>query len=330
VPKTSGKMTDWERAICARLKTIREAIRWSQSAFAEQLGISKDQLASIEYGRTPLRYDIAWRLRQGFGISLRWLEEGVGIADHAEHDALPMPGATGLSPRVLLSKVVRNFPFGRSEKLVPVGPEAPAIGKPKAAAKAKLSEKNSDPAKIAKAVTAVIGGRESATGKTDAMHRAIHEAFLKGMVEDWIASAPLSKVEELTNLLMRTVNGFLSSFPDQPVAEIDARSDAVMWERIRAANARRILVAKEFHKKGLTDVDALVTLPPVKSQLKNLLADANRLTEEPGKKSELADFLGAPLASVSRWLSGKREPGGEITLQLLRWVKQQEGTKKNP
>ena len=63
-------MSDWERAICARVKTARESINWSQASFAEQLGITRDQLASIEYGRTPLRYNIAWRLRLAFGISL--------------------------------------------------------------------------------------------------------------------------------------------------------------------------------------------------------------------------------------------------------------------
>jgi hypothetical protein len=68
----------------------------------------------------------------------------------------------------------------------------------------------------------------------------------------------------------------------------------------------------------------------VKSQLKNLLADLNRLTKESGKKTELAEFLGAPLTSVSRWLSGEREPGGETTLRLFHWVKQQERQPNTP
>jgi transcriptional regulator with XRE-family HTH domain len=74
----------------------------------------------------------------------------------------------------------------------------------------------------------------------------------------------------------------------------------------------------------LTNTESDAKLPPVKSQLENLLADLNHLTKESGKKTELADFLGAPLASVSRWLSGEREPGGETTLKMLRWVEQQE------
>jgi len=74
----------------------------------------------------------------------------------------------------------------------------------------------------------------------------------------------------------------------------------------------------------LTEPLSTAKLAPVKSQLDNLLAGLDRLVKEPGSKTALAGFLGAPLASVSRWLSGKREPGREITLKMLRWVEQQE------
>ena len=77
-------------------------------------------------------------------------------------------------------------------------------------------------------------------------------------------------------------------------------------------------------KRVLTQASTCGIVPPVKAQLDNLLAKLNRLTQEPGKKTELAEFLGAPLASVSRWLSGKRDPGGETTLKMLRWVQEQE------
>jgi DNA-binding transcriptional regulator YiaG len=65
----------------------------------------------------------------------------------------------------------------------------------------------------------------------------------------------------------------------------------------------------------------------VKKQLPSLLERLNRATRETGKMSALADYLKAPLASVSRWLSGKREPGGETALQMLHWVEQQERQK---
>ena len=58
-------------------------------------------------------------------------------------------------------------------------------------------------------------------------------------------------------------------------------------------------------------------MPGFRERLKKALA-------ERGRKTALAKLLGVPLASVSQWLSGEREPGGEYTLKLLRWVEQQE------
>lgn len=59
----------------------------------------------------------------------------------------------------------------------------------------------------------------------------------------------------------------------------------------------------------------------VKAQLPSLLEQLRKATAEPGQKTALAKFLGAPLASVSRWLSGEREPGGETVLQMQAWLK---------
>jgi outer membrane biogenesis lipoprotein LolB len=96
----------------------------------------------------------------------------------------------------------------------------------------------------------------------------------------------------------------------------------------------------EMNSGSKTQIENDLTYPATfdsigqtKAQLPNLLARLNRATSKSGKMSALADYLGkatgqkVPLASVSRWLSGKREPGGEITLKLLQWVEQQERQK---
>jgi DNA-binding transcriptional regulator YiaG len=80
-------------------------------------------------------------------------------------------------------------------------------------------------------------------------------------------------------------------------------------------------------KKDLTETETSVRDIDVKAQLPILLERLKTAAEKSGKKSKLAEFLDVPLASVSRWLSGEREPGGEITLKLLRWVEQQERQK---
>lgn len=77
-------------------------------------------------------------------------------------------------------------------------------------------------------------------------------------------------------------------------------------------------------QNSLTDSSSAGKVPDVKSVLPDLRKRLKKATSRRGKKSELARFLGAPLASVSRWLSGLQEPGGETTLRLLTWVEQEE------
>jgi transcriptional regulator with XRE-family HTH domain len=58
--------------------------------------------------------------------------------------------------------------------------------------------------------------------------------------------------------------------------------------------------------------------------LKALLARVNRAAAARGKKTELAKFLGVSPQRVTNWLSFSRAPNGEITLQLLDWVRAEE------
>jgi len=83
---------------------------------------------------------------------------------------------------------------------------------------------------------------------------------------------------------------------------------------------------EQARKLKLPDAETSSNFAEVKAQLPSLLERLRKATAETGKKSELAEFLAkvtkanVPLASVSRWLSGEREPGGEIALQLDAWA----------
>lgn len=92
-----------------------------------------------------------------------------------------------------------------------------------------------------------------------------------------------------------------------------------------AVCCRRLADELERRNELLTKAESAGRTVGVKLQLPVLLERLKRATAKPGKKSELAKALRpvVPLASVSRWLSGEREPGGEVTLQLLKWVEQQ-------
>ncbi len=80
-------------------------------------------------------------------------------------------------------------------------------------------------------------------------------------------------------------------------------------------------------KKPIDNVSESVNIEGVKPQLPSLLERLKNATKQRGKKSALANFLGVPLARVSQWLSGDREPGGETTLRMLKWVERQERQK---
>ena len=173
-------------------------------------------------------------------------------------------------------------------------------------------------------VLSVFSGQEVATGKTDPRHRSVHAEFLRGQVDEWISRIPLGHVEAFTDKLAVTARAFIESFPPERGQVVDRRTAELMWDRIRAANARKILVPLQSKKTVLTDITVSDKHAAVKSPMANLLDRLNEATIQRGMKSTLAKFMGVPLANVSQWLSGEREPGGETTLRLLHWVEQQE------
>ncbi len=74
---------------------------------------------------------------------------------------------------------------------------------------------------------------------------------------------------------------------------------------------------------GYDTVSEMVTLLKLRAELKALTAGY-------GRKTELAKFLGVTRTTVSRWIVGGKEPGGEVTLKLLNWVEQQKEQQKSP
>jgi predicted transcriptional regulator len=70
----------------------------------------------------------------------------------------------------------------------------------------------------------------------------------------------------------------------------------------------------------------------VKSELEKLIARVKRQASKPGAKAELARFLEVDPPRITEWLhddpESRKEPGGQYTLRLLKWVEQQE-RKKN-
>jgi len=112
MPKESGLVDQREREIGQRVQRARERINWPQPAFAAELDISRDRLASVEYGRTPLRYPDGYRLCAIFDINPDWLANGVGeMTSSLVLPNLPMP--EGLPPKAMFSRIYDQFVKGK-------------------------------------------------------------------------------------------------------------------------------------------------------------------------------------------------------------------------
>jgi transcriptional regulator with XRE-family HTH domain len=297
MPKPSGKMTPAEREICARLKFFRETIAWSQKRFAMLLGLTYNQLASIEYERTPLRYGIAWKVREFFGLSLSWMAEGKYPPNEPDLDPWPNP-ETLKTRRFLLSEVTETLRFS--------DPKNPAV---------KEREK----------VWFEKHRKETSLGPS----RSVLLAVVKHSLAQWLARVPDANLRDFAGQIYEFADNYVSRFSKESGIKVGVRTRALIWGEMREEiNKRLSRKAAEF--QHLTETSTCRNVPTVKSEwtvLKRRLQDA---TAKPGTKTMLADFLGVDLTRVSQWLTDSknaREPGGEYTLKLLRWVEQQERQK---
>ncbi len=272
MPQPKGQAGDVESQIAKRVSIVRNLSQLSQREFAQVLGVNRDRIANVEYGRTPLDVGLAEKIIQRFGVNLVWLATG---ADQ-------MTPYIGL-PSDLPIKISSSDPFSIVSK--------------ECEASAGLTNKRIQQWSCSGLML------NSIADKLRDIHEDSFDAFYKKL-----ASA---------------ANDIFNSFPPQTPKDL-------LSSRLKRGVAIRSYLEK-YHPElpskkeiDLTDTASSEKLSGVKAQLPNLLERLNRATKESGKMSALAKFLDVPLASVSRWLSGKREPGGEITLKMLHWVEQQE------
>jgi len=280
-----------QRGICARFKECREKLGWSQPDFAAALGITLDQLASIEYARTPLRYGIAWKMRLISGLSLDWLATGGPSPDMANADTLSSQYPNGPSNDALLSEVF--------DVACPLTAEH--LRKRQMRSRVKLDD-------------------------ADMRQRSFIEMMLKGQLRLWLSRAPAGSVKDLSDSICKLCEEFLAHLPAELKPVVDARFDELVWNKMRAELSIQRIPNISTPNLKLTDAATYSIVAEVKAQLPSLLERLEKATAESGKKSELAEFLAratkanVPLASVSRWLSGEREPGGEVALLLDVWA----------
>jgi transcriptional regulator with XRE-family HTH domain len=298
VPRTHPMPAE-EKAICRRLRQFRLFTGLSQAEFASLAGLDQRAYASYEYARSQLNYPAAWGILRAFRqLSPQWLAEGQGTMLDTYFVSYPMPAETGLGPRALYSLVyemsLRALLF-QSRSAWNVAPDKPF-----------------PLFRVGGGIVSRLEGRQ---------------IFLD-ILTGWLAGRPDARINDFLNDLLDQCSQVLDRHPrDEDEMAIKRRVQEML-----AAEAKMALgLGKYSQNQGLTNVSESVKVPPVKSQLPSLVDRLKRATEQRGTKSALAKYLGVPLASVSQWLSGEREPGGETTLRLLHWVQQAEAQQnQNP
>jgi len=298
-------MNDREREICARVKEFREHVDWSQKDFAAQLGISLNQLASIEYARTPLRYDIAWKLRTLFGLSLEWLSVGELMPNSVVNDNLPAPQSTGLTAFALLSEV--------SDKVH--GPTSEIHHAKKKGRKLKID-------------------------KAELSHRAFIAYGLREQIDVWVSKVPDGYTADFADKFFQLVKAYLQALPIEPDEMIEARMDALLWDKMRRDLRGRLPRAEKEPKKDLAgaqdkcktyvdnreNTDSLSGMRSAVPKWSELKKSILRLTSRHGGKAALAKEAGVSRQVLGNWLSDDSHgtPNADHTLWLFRWVQKQQ------
>ena len=61
-----------------RIKMVRESLQLSQREFGEKLGVSRDVISNIEYGRVQPKELLVRHICDLYGVDKKWLQTGEG------------------------------------------------------------------------------------------------------------------------------------------------------------------------------------------------------------------------------------------------------------
>lgn len=61
-----------------RIKAVRKALNLSQKEFGEKIGVGRDVIGNIEYGRVPPKELFLKHMCQQYKVNPHWLETGEG------------------------------------------------------------------------------------------------------------------------------------------------------------------------------------------------------------------------------------------------------------
>jgi transcriptional regulator with XRE-family HTH domain len=308
VPKKSGKINEREREICERVRKFREAAKWNQSDFASELGITLNQLASIEYSRTPLRYEMAIFLCKRFDISQRWLAKGI-LPIHPRYE-IKEEHSILAKPKTLFSQVFDSFLDASTNSI-----EKAIV---KMIGEENFRSGNFDDAVFANFPPAALASAQAAT------------FYVRKLINLRLNSLPENLLLIYNNFLLQANELFLSKHKKDlsrltsPQAPEFVKSSAVpkkfnqaMLDNLIKSNNDVLVKSKVL---PLLEKDIIRSLPKLIDSIRARVGGR-------GQKIALARELKVSRQAVDQWLSGDAKPSSEMTFKLLNWVEQQEHPK---
>lgn len=330
------KLSKRDVEICLRLRDAREHLGISQEKCARQIGLERSTLLNYEHCRTPLRFEIALRFCRQFIVSEEWLATGRHDACHAEGPRHGMAVGSGLEMAsfdklIFFRQCVDLLSDPRSLHIAPGTLFGEAYDKTLALEYARLVH---DFYYLPRIVLSDSDNAELVCNLLNALNERFmvmlgNEALRRGQKQNSAWRVYARCMLESADLVFRK----MMRFPLDP-----QRLNDLGWLRYCITDPNAIIpfmrdettgLPDNLLKSDLTNTESSGLIGTVKAQMPELLGRIKQAASASGKKTELANYLKAPLASVSRWLSGEREPGGEIALQMDAWATGQ-GYPKRP
>ncbi|MDO4594462.1 MAG: helix-turn-helix transcriptional regulator [Tissierellia bacterium] len=71
-----------------RIKELRKILNLSQASFGDRLGVSRDMIANVEYGRSDIKEFIIKSICREFNVNEHWLRTGEGEMFDSSKDSL--------------------------------------------------------------------------------------------------------------------------------------------------------------------------------------------------------------------------------------------------
>ena len=337
IPRPKKALSVREVGVCQRLREIRQRLNLSQGEVASQLGISRERLASYEEGRAPVRYEFALRFCWQLVVSEEWL----ALGESAILDRLKAMG--GKDEKFIWHPSQARWCMSLLcdpiyHKIRPQSMFTEAFDSYLAEAYRKRRSNNFGPVIL----------------YSDAINDSLIRNYAHALLESWMESqnSPAEKIRFLRSAVhagfkikLAIQSGELTDFERLDLLQAAFESGALSDSRALTESEELDFVDKEkpkylarflasgraSQKNNLTDDSLKGNSKDVKTELEKLIARVKRLASRPGAKTELARVLDVAPARVTEWLTDdkekRKEPGGHYTLQLLKWVEQQERQK---